>query len=68
MAEHANAKFKKKDEVYKLWLASQTSIPAAAVKTIMLLPCVRLQFLEEIDEKCAEALNCWPLCHTCNKE
>ena len=59
---------KKKDEVYKLWLASQTSIPAAAVKTIMLLPCVRLQFLEEIDEKCAEAWNCWPLCHTCNKE
>ena len=39
---------KKKDEVYKLWVVSQTSIPAAALNTIMLLPCVkacvRLQF------------------------
>ena len=46
--EHANAKFKKRMKY----------IIAAAVKTIMLLPCVRLQFLEEIDEKCAEAWNC----------
>ena len=58
LMEHANAKFKKRMKY----------IIAAAVKTIMLLPCVRLQFLGEIDEKCAEAWNCWPLCHTCNKE
>ena len=41
-----------------LWVASQTSIPAAIAKTIMLLPiwnvksCAKYQFLEEIDEQC----------------
>ena len=57
MTEHANTELKK-DEVYMLWVASQTSLPAAKAKFIMLLPtcgikaCAKYQFLEENDEQC----------------
>ena len=41
-----------------LWVASQTSLPAAKAKFIMLLPtcgikaCAKYQFLEENNEQC----------------
>ena len=61
MTEHANTKLKK-DEVYMLWVASQTSLPAAKAKFIMLLPtcgikaCAKYQFLEENNEQCRRNL------------
>ena len=56
MTEHANNELKK-EEVIKLWVASQTNIPAARAKPIMLLLICSvnaytiLQFLEEIHER-----------------
>ena len=54
--EHASNELKK-EEVIKLWVASQTNIPAARAKPIMLLPTcsvkayTKFQFLEEIHEQ-----------------
>ena len=45
-----------------LWVASQTSLPAAKAKFIMLLPtcgikaCAKYQFLEENNEQCRRNL------------
>ena len=55
--EHANTELKK-DEAYMLWIASQTSLPAAKAKLIVLLPTwsvkvfSKFQYLGEIDEQC----------------
>ena len=57
LKEHANTDLRK-DEVYTLWDASQTSLLAAKAKLIMLLPtfivkaCAKCQFINEIDEQC----------------
>ena len=37
LTEHANTELKK-NEAYMLWIASQTSLPAAKAKLIVLLP------------------------------
>ena len=56
MTERASNELKK-EEVIKLWVASQTNIPAARAKPIMLLPTcsvkayTKFQFLEEIHEQ-----------------
>ena len=48
----------RKDEVYMPWVASQTSLPAAKAKLIMLLSTcnvkayAKYKFLDEIDEQC----------------
>ena len=58
MEEHANSELRKA-EIYVLWVASETSLPAANSKLIMLLPtsivkvCAKYQFLDEIYELCS---------------
>ena len=57
LAEYTSTELRK-NEVYMLWVASQTSFPAAKAKLIMLLPtcsvkaCTKYQFLETSDEQC----------------
>ena len=57
MTEHANTELRK-DEVHMLWVASQTRLPAAKARLILLRPsysvksCAKYQFPEEIGEQC----------------
>ena len=57
LVESANTELKK-DEIYILWVASETTLLAAKAKLTMWLPtcivkeCAKYQFLDETDEQC----------------